>query len=165
MKKLFLLRHALTHPAGEGGDRERQLTSQGLQDASHLGRVMKEKNYLPDLILCSPATRTRQTLDQVLESLPRVEAKFEKIIYEGGYAELVKLISAVNDGYQSVLLVGHNPSIHQLAASLAAEDGGLVDRLAAGYAPCTLSVLDMPRAHWADLQMGDNTLVDLIVSD
>ncbi|MCE7887329.1 MAG: hypothetical protein DYH13_07495 [Alphaproteobacteria bacterium PRO2] len=164
MKKLFVLRHAETAPAGEGGDRERKLTAKGLEDARALGETMKAKNYAPDFILCSPVTRTRQTLDQLLEGLGKIQTEYEKVIYEGGYHELVELVRGVDDACASLLVVGHNPAIHQFAASMAREDHELMNKLSVGYAPATLTVLDVPRASWADLRPGENKILDLVES-
>lgn len=164
MKRLFILRHAHTAPAGEGGDRERKLTPQGLEDARALGEAMKAKNYVPDFILCSPVTRTRQTLDQLLEGLGKISAEYAKIIYEGGYYELIELVRGVDDSCEGLLVIGHNPAIHQFAASMAREDHDLMNSLSSGYAPATLTVLNVPHASWADLQPGENTIVDLIES-
>lgn len=162
MKRLLILRHAHTAPAGEGGDRERKLTPQGLEDARMLGQTMKAKNYVPDFILCSPVTRTRQTLDQLLEGLGKISAEYPKIIYEGGYHELMELVRSVDDSCITLLVIGHNPAIHQFAASMGREDHDLMNSLSSGYAPATLTVLDVPRASWTDLQPGENAIIDLI---
>lgn len=164
MKRLYILRHAQTAPAGEGGDRERKLTPQGLDEAQALGGLLQRKNYIPDFILCSPATRTRQTLDGILSSLGKIQTEFDKVIYEGGYNELISLVRDVGDSCTALLLVGHNPSIHQFAASLAHDSGPIMNKLAMGYAPATLTALDVPRASWADLQPGENKLVDFLES-
>src|SRR5262245_23071710 len=116
MKRLFVLRHAETSPAREGGDRERKLTAQGLQDAAALGLAMKANGLIPDFVWCSPVTRTRQTLDQILETLGKIPAEFPKVIYEGGYSELLSMVQGTDDAYEALLVVGHNPSIHQFAA-------------------------------------------------
>ncbi len=163
MKRLYILRHAQTFPSSAQGDRERVLTPQGLEEARALGRTMKAQNLRPDYILCSPAQRTRQTLAQILNVTGDIAADYPKIIYEGGVNDLMKLIRGAGNEHAALLLVGHNPAIHQFAASLAQDDGNpLLNRLAIGYAPGTLTVLDVPRPRWADLQAGENRLVDLI---
>ena len=162
MKRLMILRHAQTEPASEGGDRERKLTSKGLEDARALGETMKTKNYAPDFILCSPVTRTRQTLDQIAATLGKIQTEFQKVIYEGGYDEILSLVRGVDDSCAGLLVIGHNPAIHQFAASMAREGDALTDRLSFGYAPATLTVLDVPRTSWANLQPGENSIIDLI---
>ena len=84
------------------------------------------------------------------------------MIYEGGYEEILSLVRSVDDSCMALLVVGHNPAIHQFAASMAREDHDLMNSLSSGYAPATLTVLDVPRASWADLQPGENAIVDLI---
>jgi phosphohistidine phosphatase len=163
MKRLYILRHAHTTPSGDGGDRERKLTPQGLQDARVLGETMKAKGYVPDFILCSPVTRTRQTHEQICEGIGKIQTEFPKSIYEGGYGELLSLTQGTDDQFSSLMVVGHNPSIHQFAASLALDDGHpAFNMLALGYAPATLTVLDIPHASWKDLQPGENKIVEMI---
>jgi phosphohistidine phosphatase len=163
MKRLFILRHAQTEPAGHGGDRERELTAQGIEDARALGRTMKAKGFIPDLVFCSPARRTKQTLGKISETLGVLQTEFQRIIYEGGYNELVELVKEADNSSNALLVVGHNPAIHQFAASMAQEDKNpLLSRLNVSYAPGTLTVLDVPRESWAELSHGENKLVDLI---
>ena len=164
MKKLYILRHVQTEPAGNGGDRERELTTQGIQDARNIGKTMKARNFIPDFVLCSPATRTRQTLDKILETLGPIQTDFARIIYEGGYNELLELARNADDAHNAVLLVGHNPAIHQFAASMAEEDcNPALGKLNLSYAPGTLTVLNVPLENWAQLSHGQNRLVDLIL--
>lgn len=163
MRRLFILRHAQAMPADGHGDRERKLTPKGGLDAQALGQAMARKKYQPDFVLCSPAIRTKQTLEFVSESVKPVSTDFPKIIYEGISDDLLELVQNMGDQYQSVLLVGHNPAIHQFAASLAHEDTPtLMNRLAAGYAPATLTVLDVQAEEWADLKFGENKLIDFL---
>ena len=68
-KRLFLLRHASTAPRSSGSDIDRVLSPQGHADAAALGAFMSEKGYIPDAVLCSPAPRTRQTLEEVRKSV------------------------------------------------------------------------------------------------
>ena len=98
----------------------------------------------------------------MVATLGKIQTEFQKVIYEGGYDEILKLVRGVDDSCAALLVVGHNPAIHQFAASMAREDHALTDRLSFGYAPATLSVLDVPRARWADLQPGENSIIDLI---
>lgn len=164
MKRLFLLRHALTHPSDVQGDAARKLTVKGEEDARAMGLEMQERGFFPEFIVCSPATRTRQTLDCVLESFAKIPIEYVPIIYTGGVGDILKMLRGMDDKYAAILMVGHNPAIHHLAASLADDNSPLAGRLVAGYAPCTLTVLDVPGAAWADVQEGENWVVDLIGS-
>ncbi len=163
MKRLLILRHARTFPASAQGDRERALTPEGIADAGALGVVMKQKNYTPDGVLCSPAIRARQTLECLLQSLPPVPAIYKEIIYEGGCEDLLDLVRETDDRYAALLLVGHNPSVHQFAASMARDDSSpLMEGLVSGYAPGTLTILECPRSAWAELKPGGNRLADIL---
>lgn len=164
MKKLFLLRHAETLPGDPGGsDRDRRLTPQGEEDAAALGRYMKQHHYIPDIVFCSPATRTQQTLECVLQSFDVKMVDYPGKIYDGSMNNLLMMIQSADDEFESLLLVGHNPVIHQLAAKMAAERSAAaqMNRLAAGYAPGTLCVYLCPRARWMDVQPGENVLTHL----
>jgi phosphohistidine phosphatase len=162
MKKLFLLRHAIALSAGKQGDKDRKLAPQGEMDAAALGRTMAEKKYQPSYILCSPVTRTQQTLNFLLESIGKTQTDFNNVLYESGAGDILQELQRTDDSYESVLVVGHNPSIHELAALLI--DGGspsLLARLASGgYRPCTLSVLSCNIDSWTALQSRQNELID-----
>lgn len=164
MKTLYLLRHAHTLPAGPEGDKARKLSPQGEMDARALGRVMAEKQYRPTYILCSPATRTRQTLACVLESLGEIETDFPELIYERSTGDILHAIHGVPGDYSGLLVVAHNPSIHQLAAMLAGSgDDAVLRRLRTeGYSPCTLTVLSCPVESWAEIKPGENELRDFL---
>ncbi len=163
MKQLFLLRHAQALPADGASDIERKLTPNGQADARALGTTMKNKNYQPDLVLCSPAKRTKETLEHLIESLEECPVETVPGIYHGTRGDLFHLIQNVSDDVKALLLIGHNPVIHELAATLAQEDSpALMSRLAGGYAPGTLSALDCACEKWADIQAASNPLTDFM---
>ncbi len=163
MKRLFLLRHAQTLPASGLSDIDRKLTPNGQADARALGSAMKAKGYQPDFIYCSPARRTKETLSLLLESLEERTVESPNSIYHGTRGDLFHLIQNASKDVQNLLLVGHNPVIHELAATLAKEDSpALMNRLAGGYAPGTLGVLDCSCASWSEIQAGANPLTDFM---
>jgi phosphohistidine phosphatase len=163
MKTLFILRHAEAAPGSANGDFERNLTPRGMEQAKALGAAMRAKNYAPTLVVCSAAKRTRQTLEGVLETVKIPSVEHTKDIYYATTPELLEFLQALDDKYESVLMVGHNPAIHELAAMLAA-DGDLTIQLARGYAPGTLSVLSVPGTRWKDVQPNENKLTDILGS-
>ncbi|MCK6419016.1 MAG: histidine phosphatase family protein [Alphaproteobacteria bacterium] len=167
MKRLYLLRHALTLPTVPGGrDFERVLAPQGESDARALGIAMAEKSYHPQLIYCSPTQRTQRTCALIQTHGVTGNVVTQPIIYEGGRSDIFALIKNTPEHVQALLIVGHNPSMHELAAMLAAhEPETFLNVLAAGYRPGMLCVLDCPRAAWADLQPGENRLIDIITSE
>lgn len=165
MKQLFILRHAQALSTDPGGtDKSRRLSPNGLGDAKALGAVMKRQDMRPDTILCSPATRTRETLREVLEGLEGdIEAEFPESFYNAGADAYFTGIQAVSDAHERLLIVGHNPGIHMLAAQLAHDDGSaLMDRLSSGYAPATLTVLECDIESWNDLALYKNQLMAVL---
>ncbi|WP_313460587.1 histidine phosphatase family protein [Stenotrophomonas sp.] len=116
MRELILLRHAHAEPPATGQeDLDRPLSAVGLAEAEAAGRWLKEKGVMPDCILCSPARRTRETLEAVLGVTGYVEKKLDDDIYDATPGALISLI----DKYAEVdrlLVVGHNPGLEQLVA-------------------------------------------------
>ena len=165
MKTLLILRHAQALSTEIGGsDKTRKLSPQGKADARALGKVMAQRHLRPSLVLCSPATRTRQTLEYVMESLEDLETHFPESFYNAPpEAYLAGIHDIHDDTIETFMVVGHNPGIHTLAARLAADEGsGLMDRLISSYAPATLSVLECNVARWADIAFHQNKLADVL---
>jgi phosphohistidine phosphatase len=121
MKTLWLLRHAKASVGGDGlADRDRPLTGRGRDAAARIGRHLAECGSSPDLVLCSPSLRTRETLEAVEEELGTALAtEFEDELYLASERELEARIKQVPDDAASVLVVGHNPGMAELALRLA----------------------------------------------
>lgn len=165
MKTLLILRHAQALSTEVGGsDKTRKLSPQGKEDARALGKVMRQRGFAPDLVLCSPATRTKQTLECVVENLGEVETRYPESFYNAPpEAYLAGIHDIFDDHVKTLMVVGHNPGIHSLAARLAADDSsGLMDRLITSYAPATMTVLECNATGWADVRLHQNRLVDVL---
>lgn len=159
MKQLYIIRHAQTMPAEGGDDKSRKLTPNGLKDARALGQMMAHKKYIPGIVLCSPATRTRETLAGILESLGDIASEFPDEIYNGGAGELLRLLQQQDN--QNILLIGHVPGVYELVALLTGSGPpSLLAKLSQSYKPGTLSVLNCPCENWTDIQPGENELID-----
>ena len=120
MKTLFLLRHAKSSWADTGiPDFERPLNGRGQKTAPFVGNLMKERALIPELIICSPAKRARETANLVCLAAGFDEAiKFEPQIYEATVGTLVSIAAEIDNSYDSTLLVGHNPSFSGLVGHL-----------------------------------------------
>lgn len=165
MKQLYILRHAQALSTEPGGtDKSRRLSPKGLADAKALGAVMFKQDMRPDLALCSPATRTRETLSAVLEGVgAETPADFPEVFYNAGADAYFAGIHGASDNVASLLVVGHNPGLHMLAAQLAKDDSGsLMNRLAGGYAPATLTVLECGAESWSDIRLYENRLMGVL---
>src|SRR5256885_5402927 len=108
MKTLLLLRHAKSDWDDRGlRDFERPLAKRGLRDAPRMGKALKKQGNLPDLILCSPATRAKETMELFKEAAALdAPVEFEQNIYEASSAELIKIVRHLPDEQNSVLMVG-----------------------------------------------------------
>jgi len=162
MIQLYIIRHAQTMPTEGGDDKARKLTPNGLKDAQSLGGLMARKNYKPDAILCSPATRTHETLEAVLESFgDDIPAQYPDDIYNGSAGDLLHILQQQEAEYQNILIVGHVPGVYELTALLAGTGApSLLAKLSEGYKPGTLSVLSCPCENWADIQPAEGELID-----
>jgi phosphohistidine phosphatase len=163
MHRLFLLRHAAAGWAPPGlSDFDRPLTGKGRADATAVGRLMRERGYLPDLVLCSSSARTRQTWSCVAAGLGAADGAGIRLItseaiYNGDASTLLDLIrNAPAAG--AMLVVGHNPTMAELAAAIpGGGDGGALRAAAGGFPKAALAVIATgePLSH---LAKGSGTL-------
>ena len=118
-RRLILLRHAKSDWP-DVPDRERPLAKRGRRDAPVVGRWLRRHGYLPDVVICSIARRTRQTWERVAPELggsPSVT--FEPRAYAASAQTLLYLVRELPGTCQTAMLIGHNPAIEELASDLA----------------------------------------------
>lgn len=140
MRQLILLRHAHAEPPMPGqADFDRPLSTVGLAEAEAAGRWLGEQGLLPDRVLCSPARRTRETLDAVLSHVDGLDRRLEQSIYEATPGTLAALVDGHAD-VERLLLVGHNPGLEQLVALMHSGQSGDYR----GMPPAAIAVLAMP---------------------
>ncbi len=115
MKTLTILRHAKSSWKDLAlADFERPLNKRGKRDAPFMAKKFQEKGHTPDLILSSPSTRTRLTVEAFSQALPTTQVRFEEGIYEAHAQNLLKLIRKQASEIASLMLVGHNPGLTDL---------------------------------------------------
>jgi len=121
MRILYLLRHGKAESGTPGGrDYDRPLAARGLRDSARMGVHLAERPDPPRWFLCSPALRAAQTLDCVRESLSLGDdGDFHQDLYLASAEQIFERVREVDDTIDSLLVVGHNPGLEQLAASLA----------------------------------------------
>ncbi|MDG4762936.1 histidine phosphatase family protein [Solwaraspora sp. WMMD406] len=127
-RTIVLLRHAKAEPPDALGDLERGLTPRGHSDAAHAGDWLAGQGLWPELVICSPAKRTRQTWREASAAGDEVPAIFEPSLYGGTADDLQTIVRRLDDTVRSVLIVGHNPTISHFSAILdpaGADDTGL----------------------------------------
>ena len=155
-RRLSILRHAKAEE-GDGDDLARKLNERGLQDAARMGDFLKEKNWLPDLVLCSTARRTRQTLGQLKVTIPTILASRAYLASAG---EWMHLVQEADDTAQHILIVGHNPGLHQLTVTLAGEYLYRDDEqvITTKFPTCTFVSLELPIKRWRELSPASGKL-------
>ena len=123
MKKLLLLRHAKSSWADATlPDFERPLNERGRLAAPLVGNFLGERRIKPDLVICSPAKRTRETIALVLEAARlETELRYDERIYEATVTNLLEIVSQIEDDKREVMLVGHNPGFENLLERLTNE--------------------------------------------
>lgn len=143
MRRLILLRHATAEGSAPGGDFDRDLTDGGRADARRMGEALAALGLRPDLALVSPAARARQTWDAAHDAFGDVEVELDPTLYNAGLSGLRAVIEAAGTRCETLIVVGHNPGLHQLAVDLllesAASPTGL-DHLSAGLPPGAAAV-------------------------
>ena len=166
MKTILLLRHAKSAWSDPGlADHDRPLNRRGERSAEAMARHIAEKSPRPDLILCSTATRTRQTLAPLVHRLaaPAPPLALEKGLYLASEAALLARLRAVEDSAATVLLIGHNDGIWQLGEALAGRGRpALLAELRDKFPTGALATLRSPAKRWKDLAIGESELVAFV---
>jgi phosphohistidine phosphatase len=164
MRRLMLLRHAKTERAEPGElDRTRKLTKGGRADVPLIGAYMARHDLVPDLALVSPATRTQETWTLLAPSFAKApKAANEERIYNADPKTLMGLI-AETKGAPSLLVVGHNPGLHDLAVQLiAAGDARARERVTEQLPTMGLVVIDLAFDDWSRLHAHAGRLERLV---
>ena len=122
MDRLILLRHGKAEAdAASGKDFDRALTDRGARDSALVAAALAEAGFSPDLVLVSPAARAAQTWEAAAAAFPNARVEPAPDLYEIGPAEILALARERSGGHGTVMVVGHNPGLGQLAAWLAQE--------------------------------------------
>lgn len=143
-RTLVVLRHAEAATVPGLADRERPLTARGERDARGAGEALAGLGLRPEVVLCSPALRTRRTAEL---ALPDADVRFEAGIYEAYPDELLELLRRSDPEVRTLVLVGHNPGVHELVLGLTGTDGG------DGFPPGAFTVLET-EDEWIGLGAG-----------
>ncbi len=127
-RTLVLLRHAKAEQSDDMPDIDRPLTTRGHADAAAAGAWLVDRGLIPDVVICSPSRRTRQTWHAVAVAIAGAAADgptvhYERRVYDGRVQDLLRLVRALDDKAGTALLIGHNLGISQLSALLGADGG------------------------------------------
>ena len=154
-KLLYLVRHAKSSWSDPSlSDRERPLNKRGRRAAPDMGRRLAAQNHLPELIISSPAKRAFSTARKIAKELgyDRSEIMTDESLYFSGTGGMLELLENVDDDYQKVMIVGHNPAMTSLMNILS---GSSIDNMPT----CAVAVIEYPMASWSELRSADGQLL------
>jgi phosphohistidine phosphatase len=144
-------------------DIDRPLTPRGARASRQLAKYMRRKRIQPALVLCSPSLRTRQTLEAVESSLgKRCVVEVVPQLYAASEEELLERLQGLPESVSSVMLIGHNPGLHNLGLVLASR-GTDLSQLEEKFPTGALATLVVHSESWTALGPGEAELVDYVV--
>lgn len=169
MKTVYLLRHAKSDWSdGALSDHARPLNARGKTAAPLVAAYLKRKGYQPALILCSTARRTVETLDLLKPVLSKtVQIRYEDPLYLAEPDKLLQRIQWVEEPFDSLMLIGHNPGMELLAAALAGQGKTAAEKarkatLKEKYPTAALAVLKFAATSWRGVTPGSGQLADFV---
>jgi phosphohistidine phosphatase len=163
-RTVILLRHGKSSWSDSTlADIDRPLAPRGERASRKLAKYIRRKRIHPALVLCSPALRTRQTLEAVQVSLgKRCAVEVVPELYAASEQELLERLQALPESVRSVMLVGHNPGLHNLALVLASR-GADLPQLEKKFPTGALAKLVFRSESWTAVGRGEGELVDYVV--
>ena len=161
-RRLLLLRHARAEAAqedaSEASDRSRTLSARGRLDAGALGTLLRQRSLAPEQALLSPALRTRETFELLRPFGPaEPRCSIHDALYLAAPHTLLAMLRECHDAPGSLMLVGHNPGLHELALMLT----GGHELLQAGFPTCTLALFAFDGA-WTALAPRSARLLEVL---
>lgn len=160
-KTLILLRHAKSSWTVDAPDKERPLSSRGRRDGTAAGRTLAARNLHPDLVLCSSAVRTQQTLERVLQGGAKLgRLSYSEALYQADGQQVIDIIKATAESVRSLLVLGHNPSMEDATRRLAEHRGtpDLWQRMDEKFPTSAFAVLSFDGT-WAGIESRPVTLI------
>lgn len=160
-RTLILLRHAKSEYPPETADHERPLAPRGIREAGLAGDWLRAHAPSIDQVLCSTATRTRQTYARTALTAP---VRYVDDLYDAMPGNVIEAINTVAADIDTLLVIGHEPAMSSVALGLAGHgtDAAVAAQISQKYPTSGIAVLHVP-CGWADVQLGSAALVDFCV--
>ncbi|MBT1704178.1 SixA phosphatase family protein [Chryseosolibacter indicus] len=152
MKTLYIVRHAKSSWADpEQNDFERPLNERGKRDAPRMGKRLKEKGIVPDIIVSSPAKRAKSTAKKIAKVLGYSKEKISKItkLYHATDDEILGVLKTIKDIHSNVIVVGHNPGLTDFANALIPQSVD-IDNIPT----CGIVAISFDVTQWRDITWG-----------
>lgn len=163
MKRLLLLRHGKSDWANpDQPDNERPLNERGQRAAALMGAYLRQRGLTPDLIISSPAVRTRETAQRVLTALQAdVPLEFRAELYLAEPKTIADVVRGAPDDVHTLLVIGHNPGMQLAALKMSAGDpAGRRDEIEDKFPTAALAVIEFDTPSWSKAKAGDLVAYD-----
>jgi phosphohistidine phosphatase len=122
MDRLILFRHGKAEPeSASGEDFDRRLAPRGVRESAAMAARLADLGFLPDLVVVSPAMRTRDTWAAAAASFPLAQARFDDDLYHADSGSVRREAERTGAGAGTVMIVGHNPGLQELTVQLLRE--------------------------------------------
>jgi phosphohistidine phosphatase len=160
VKTLALLRHAKSSWDDRSlDDFDRPLAPRGVKAARRIGAELRKRKIEFDLVLASPARRVSETIGEVEKGYGEpLHARFDSRVYGASDQELLSIIRETDDEHRRILVIGHNPTLQQLAAGLAEEGSGEARAIAHHYPTAALTIIELPAKTWREVEPGSGRI-------
>ena len=161
MARITFLRHGKSeNPKAGVSDFDRALVNRGQQNANTIGSLIVRQKILPDLILVSPAMRTKQTYEIASQSWPDIPVEFVDSLYEATANQLMYVIDERAGQSQNMLVIGHNPSLVVLLNRMVGSTH--TDNNLSYFATCCLADIGFEADKVCDIDPEDGRLLSII---
>ena len=163
MHQLHLLRHAKSSWDDDADDHARPLNKRGRESARLIGETLPRAAGTLDLVLCSSAQRTRDTAELALAGfVPAPRILYEDELYLATDDMLMHRLRQLDERSTAVMVIGHNPGLHELAVALAAPGSAGFSTLANGKFSTGVRARFVIGTSWADIGSTRHRLVDYV---
>ena len=156
MKRLILMRHAEAGWHINMDDHERPLSTVGIRDAKRIGLWLKEKEYIPDEVISSTSTRTRETLSCLFLECPQI---FERSLYLADADQMKSTLQTLLS--ETVILLAHNPGITELAHDLMNHEEKHENFM--DFPAASTLVIDFKADRWSEVKSDSGIFVDFVM--
>jgi len=154
-KILYLVRHAKSSWDDPSlADKDRPLSPRGLSSAPDMGKRLASQGHKPDLVISSPARRALTTAKKIAKETGYKESRIitDDHLYFSGTRSMVDLLEKLDDKYENVMIVGHNPAMSSLLNILC-------DSSVENMPTCAVAVVSFDMGSWSELTMSDGELL------
>lgn len=166
-RHLYLMRHGKAAKNKKGNDVLRPMNKRGRKDVKKIGKLLREKHVSPDLVLCSPAVRTLETLEKLRKAFDAAEIVFIDDLYMADAAEMMGILRRTANDKREVLVIGHNPGLRDFLPLVCDADAGGTDahnhHVSEGFPTSALACLEIGQ-DWNRLGSAPARLMNLIYS-